>query len=109
MPKEWEGTVVVVRESINYTKVLDGLRTELEQMLSSCSKMRELSKESKTPCTSVTDPLWQKAKRDNDVCKRCQFGKRIAEILQSIPAMYDDEDSEKRKLAEQFFEKMEEQ
>ena len=107
VPKEWDGTVIVVRESINYTKVLDGLREELAHTILACAKMRELSKESKTPCTSVTEPLWQRAKRDNDVCKRCQFGKRITETLEAITSLYDDKDSEKIKLAEQFFERME--
>lgn len=109
VPKDWDGSAIVVREKINHSKVLEDIREELQKNLESCRKMRDISIEVKTlPCSSITDDIMAKTKRDNDVCRRCPFGKKIEQLTNVIDSFYDTtKDETKRKLAEQFFEERE--
>ena len=102
--REWEGTVIVVRETVNHTRALNNMREELQKNLNSCSEMRRLAKEMVVPCSSIDDEVFVKAGRDNDVCRRCAFGKSMEELRLAIESFYDTDEDEVRKLAATYFE-----
>lgn len=94
IPAEWvsEGhgaEVILIREAIEPAKIMAGLINELDDNIAACTKFRGIDAGLKaTQCHLVTDQIYKASKRNNDVCKKCPIGIRIAELSESVAKMY---------------------
>jgi len=66
--------------------------------------MREVAKTVTIPCSGIDKEVFDKTGRDNDICRRCAFGKRIEELRMAVESFYDTDEDEVRKLAATYFE-----
>jgi len=92
VPKAWTD-VIIVRVIPDRVTNLDMVVEYLSQTLAACERMREMSKATDGVLCSKVD--FDKTGRNNPMCQKCPFGKKVAELTTLINKFYENvEDTE---------------
>ena len=105
IPADWEGSrVIIIRERFDAAKAMSALSEEMSLLVSRCEGLRRSSADTGlTRCHIVSPEVWERKHRDNEVCAKCPFGKRIAEVGASIDHFFEmDPEELKKKLAAEY-------
>jgi len=106
VPKNWTGKAIIILDApIAKEVALRNLTTKLESAIEDCKQMRKVAKELNLTCSKIDDEMLVKTERNNDVCNRCAYAKKIKQLTKKIESFYSEDDDIALEFAEDYMEK----
>lgn len=108
VPKDWGGRVIVVKDTYDPSDNLKIVMEQLCEELRRCEHMRSIaSTVLDLSCAKIDDEILAKTGRDNEICRKCPFGRKIPGLIKKVEHFYEENEDITRRLSEDFFENRE--